>query len=79
MTKINPWKAIEFVADIFEDAGEGKEFHAKSGRLGKFKVFDYKRKLEGRFYQQKRIEVIYVCEGNTLITITAYSFFGKWE
>jgi len=70
----------EISEDEIEDVlMTGKEFHGKSGRRGKFKVFDYKRKREGRFYQQKRIEVIYAHEGNTLVTITAYSFFGKWE
>ena len=66
-------------AEIEDVLKTGEEYRAKSGRLGKFKVFDYKKKWGGRFYPQKRIEVIYVLESDTMVTITAYSFFGKWE
>lgn len=31
------------------------------------------------FYEQKRIEVIYIEENNVVITVTVYVFFGKWE
>jgi len=33
----------------------------------------------GRRYDQKRIEVYYVQEENSLVTVTVYVFYGTWE
>jgi hypothetical protein len=33
----------------------------------------------GKYFQQKRVEVIYMIKGNVIITTTVYVFFGKWE
>jgi len=33
----------------------------------------------GKFYKQKRIEVIYLYEQSTIITVTVYVFYGEWE
>jgi len=33
---------------------------AKHGRIGKAKVYDFKRKRHGKYYEQKRIEVFYI-------------------
>lgn len=52
---------------------------AKHGRIGKAKVYEFKQKRHGKYYQQKRVEVFYIIEGNTVITVTAYVFYGKWE
>ncbi len=52
---------------------------AKRHRKGKAKVFDYNQKRLGKFYEQKRIEVIYTIESDKIITITAYVFYGKWR
>ena len=30
-------------------------------------------------YPQKRIEVFFVQEGEDLVTVTVYVFYGKWE
>ncbi len=52
---------------------------AKCERLGKAKVYDFKQKRHNRYYEQKRIEVFYTTEGNNIITVTVYVFYGKWE
>ncbi|MBI4319501.1 MAG: DUF4258 domain-containing protein [Chloroflexi bacterium] len=52
---------------------------AKHGRLGRAKVFAFGQARAGRFYEQKRVEVIYTVEGDTIVTITVYVFYGKWE
>ncbi len=36
---------------------------AKYGRRGKAKVYDFKQERNGKYYEQKRVEVIYVIEG----------------
>lgn len=52
---------------------------AKYGRIGKAKVYDYKKKRHNKYFGQKRVEVFYTVEGNTIITVTVYVFYGKWE
>ncbi len=57
----------------------GFDIPAKYGRIGKAKVYDYKKKRYNKYFEQKRVEVFYTVEGNTIITVTAYVFYGKWE
>ena len=57
----------------------GFDIPAKKDRKCKAKVFDYKQERLGRFYEQKRIEVIYTLESDKIITITVYVFYGKWR
>jgi hypothetical protein len=53
---------------------------AKYGRMAKAKVYPYNQIRNGKQYEHKRIEVIYTSESDTtIITITVYVFYGKWE
>jgi len=52
---------------------------AKHGRIGKAKVYGYKQERNGKFYEQKRVEVFYIIAENLIITATVYVFYGKWE
>lgn len=52
---------------------------ARYGRKGKAKVYDFKRKRHGRYYEQKMVEVFYTMERDVVITVTVYVFYGKWE
>lgn len=52
---------------------------ARQGRLGKAKVYDFKEHRHGRYYEQKRVEVIYTLEKETIVTVTVYVFYGQWE
>jgi hypothetical protein len=52
---------------------------AKYGRLGKAKVYVFNEKRQGKVYPQKRVEVYYVVDGDDIVTVTAYVFYGKWE
>jgi len=65
----------EEIKDVIET---GSPMPAKHGRLGKAKVYDFKRKRHGKYYEQKRVEVIYTIEGDTIVTVTVYVFYGKW-
>ena len=51
----------------------------KFGRLGKAKVYEFKEKRHNKYYEQKRIEVFYTIEGDKIVTVTVYAFYGKWE
>lgn len=57
----------------------GFAISTKYGRTGKAKVYEFKGKRHGKYYEQKRVEVIYTIEGNVVITVTVYVFYGKWE
>ena len=37
------------------------------------------KERHGKYYQQKRVEVIYTIKGDVIITVTVYAFYGKWE
>jgi len=57
----------------------GFSIPARQGRLGKAKVYDFKQQRHGKYYEQKRIEVVYALEEETIVTVTVYVFYGKWE
>ena len=46
---------------------------------GKAKVYEFKKKRHGNYYEQKRVEVIYTIEDDNIITATVYVFYGKWK
>lgn len=52
---------------------------AKYGRMAKAKIYGFKKKRHGRYYEQKRVEVVYTAKKNVVITVTVYVFYGKWE
>jgi len=57
----------------------GTPIPAKYGRLGKTKTYDFKKVRLGRYYEHKRVEVFFVAEGDVIVTVTVYVFYGKWE
>jgi hypothetical protein len=65
--------------EIEEVLKSGKEEAAKEKRKRKSKVFSFRNERNGKFYEQKKIDVIFVQEGNKIITITVYVFYGKFE
>ena len=66
----------EEVRDVIET---GLAIPAKHGRMGKAKVYEFKKERHGSHYDQKRVEVFYVMEGDLVVTVTVYVFYGKWE
>lgn len=66
-------------SEIIDVITNGITSTAKMNRLAKFKVFDFNSLRNNKFYEQKRIEVIYTIENDTYVTITVYVFYGKWE
>ncbi|MCF8083339.1 MAG: DUF4258 domain-containing protein [Deltaproteobacteria bacterium] len=66
-------------SEIIDVIRTGFSIPSKHGRSGKAKVFPYDRNRGRKFYAQKRIEVIYLYEQNTIVTVTVYVFYGEWE
>jgi len=65
--------------EIRDVTDNGFIIDAKYGRLGKAKIYPFNRNRCGKFYAQKRVEVIYAIRGETLVTVTVYVFYGNWE
>ena len=65
--------------EIIDVIKTGFPIPAKYGRTGKVKIYSFKKKRLGVYYQQKRVEVFYAVAGNLIITATVYVFYGKWE
>jgi hypothetical protein len=57
----------------------GFDIPVKRNRRGKAKVYQFNQKRLNTFYEQKRIEVIYTIEGDRIVTVTVYVFYGNWE
>ncbi|MFQ5849586.1 MAG: hypothetical protein ACE5JU_03240 [Candidatus Binatia bacterium] len=65
--------------EIKDVINTGTAIPARYGRMGKAKIYDFKQKRHGQFYEQKRVEVFYTIEGDVTVTVTVYVFYGKWE
>ena len=65
--------------EIKDVINTGFPIPAKYGRKGKCKIYEFQQKRHGRYYEQKRVEVIYTIEKDVIITVTVYVFYGKWE
>lgn len=58
---------------------QGISIIGKKGRLGKSCVFPFNSLWNGKQYEQKKLEVFYVIEDDTVITVTVYVYYGKFE
>jgi hypothetical protein len=65
--------------EIRDVINRGISIPAKYGRIGKFKIYDFNHLRHGRYYDQKKVEVFYAVEGDVIVTVTVYVFYGKWE
>lgn len=65
--------------EIMDVIQTGFAIPARYGRIGKAKVYEFKQPRLNKYYEQKRVEVFYTIEGNKIITVTVYVFYGKWE
>ncbi len=66
----------EEIIDVIET---GFVIPSKFGRIGKTKVYEFKRKRQNKSYEEKRVEVFYTVERDRIVTVTVYVFYGKWE
>ena len=65
--------------EIKDVINSGLPTKAKHGRRGKAKVYEFRQKRHNKYYEQKRVEVIYAVERDAGVTVTVYVFYGKWE
>jgi hypothetical protein len=65
--------------EIEDVINAGFSIPAEYGRMGKAKIYDFRRKRHDKYYEQKRVEVFYTIERDVIITVTVYVFYGEWE
>jgi hypothetical protein len=65
--------------EVLDALRSGWPVPAADGRLAMEKVFLFDSIWRGRPYAQKKVKVLYVEEEGTMITVTAYAYYGKWE
>jgi mannose-6-phosphate isomerase-like protein (cupin superfamily) len=65
--------------EIIDVITSGTPITAKYGRLGKAKTYDFKMNRLGKYHDHKRVEVFFAVEGDVIVTVTVYVFYGKWE
>ena len=65
--------------EIKDVINTGFAIPAKYERKGKAKVYEFKKKRHGKYYEQKRVEIVYTIEDDNIITVTVYVFYGKWK
>lgn len=66
-------------AEIEDVIRNGLPISAKHGRQARAKTYPFQQERHGKYYEQKRVEVIYVVEGDTVVTVTVYVFYGQWS
>jgi hypothetical protein len=57
----------------------GDHVPAKQGRSCTRKLFRVDEVRQGKRYSQKIVEVYHVVEGDVIVVVTVYVFFGEWE
>jgi hypothetical protein len=65
--------------EIKDVINTGFSIPGKYGRMGKAKIYDFNQRRNNVYYEQKRVEVFYIIEGDFIVTATVYVFYGKWE
>ena len=66
-------------AELRDVIATGLPIPSKHGRLGKVKIYDFRKARRGKYYEQKKVEVFYTVEGQTIVSVTVYVFYGRWE
>lgn len=66
-------------AEIRDVINTGVPIPARYGRSGRAKVYEFEQTRNDHFYPQKRVEVFYVLESDSVTTVTVYVFYGTWE
>jgi hypothetical protein len=57
----------------------GTDIPAKKGRKARENIFRYGEEWLGKIYQQKKVVVVYVEEGEEIVVITVKVLYGQWR
>jgi hypothetical protein len=65
--------------EVREVLAQGQPAEARGGRQALELVFAYNDYRQGRFYEQKKVKVVYVEEGPDQIVITIDAYYRRWD
>lgn len=65
-------------SEIIDTLETGFVIPAKTGRLGRGKIYTLNAARNSKFYKEKKVEVYYVLENENIITVTVYVFYGQF-
>lgn len=65
--------------EVIDVLNNGTDIEAKGNKQAKEKVFAYASSRNGKYYQEKKVQVIYIIENEVIVIITVYVFFGKFQ
>lgn len=65
----------EEIMDVIEN---GISSDAKRNRKAKYKVYDFGKEKNGKHFQHKKVEVFFLIDNNTAITVTVYVYYGTF-
>ena len=65
--------------DIKKVLARGRPAEARGGRQALELVIPYNSYWQGRFYEQKKVKIVYVEEGADRVVITIYAYYGRWD
>jgi hypothetical protein len=66
-------------AEIEDVVRNGLHVPARYGRVRKARVYNFGQERHGKYYEQKRVVVVYTVEKDVIVTVTVYVFYGKRE
>jgi len=64
--------------EIIDTINTGTNILGKSGRRGKTKSYPFENIRNSKYYEEKKIDVYFIVELETIITVTVYVFYGKF-
>jgi predicted RND superfamily exporter protein len=68
--------SLEEIQDVVEN---GFSVPSRAGRIARAMIYPFKQEGIGKYYEHKRVEVVYVEEMDMMVIITVYVFYGEWK
>jgi hypothetical protein len=68
--------SAEEVAEVLQ---RGEEVPARGERHAKEMVFAHAHLWAGRHYDQKKVKVVYMIEGEEIVVVTVLAYYGLWS
>ena len=57
----------------------GQAVAAQGSRRARELVFSHGREWAGRFYDQKKVKVVYIEEEDEIVVVTVLAYYGRWS
>ena len=64
--------------EVIEVLERGEEAEAHGDRMAKELVFPHEKTWAGRYYDQKKVKVVYM-EEDEIVVITVLAYYGRWS